>query len=82
MLQLRLTSSQTQEHSLEHVLCVPMAFAAGSSNLPDRRVAFTCTCPDMASRVESIVSRSAAKMTYAGRPVVLSYALLHLLEVL
>ena len=51
---------------LEHVLCIPMTFMPGSDGSADRRVAFVCSCSDMASNVESIVSRHTARMTYSG----------------
>ena len=56
------------QDQLEHVLCIPMAFMASPDGSPDRHVVFVCSCSDMASNVESAVSRQTARMTYAGVP--------------
>ena len=54
-----------QDKLLEHVLCVPMLFKS-EDEAPSTHIAFVCTCDDMASRVESIISRRTARMTYSG----------------
>lgn len=59
------TGCSLQNNCLEHVLCVPMAFKGDDAGV-SKHVAFICTCKQMASRVASINSRSASKMSYTG----------------
>ena len=55
-----------QDKMLEHVLCVPMVFASEDAD-SSWHIVYVCTCSDMASRVESIISRCTTKMNYSGK---------------
>ncbi|DBA73817.1 TPA: hypothetical protein ACH3X2_009605 [Trebouxia sp. C0005] len=61
-----------QDKMLEHVLCAPMTFASKDAGT-SQHIAFVCTCSDMASRVESIISRCTTRLTYSGRSLAVAF---------
>ena len=52
---------------MEHVLCILMAFADEPDAAPDGHMVYLCTCEEMQSTVDTVVSLGvAARGTFAG----------------